>query len=172
MNLSIPFTLASALLIIGCASAPSTNYQRAAAEGDDGWTTEPLQSDRWRVIYRLDGEDVPLAQDLALLRAAELTLEQEHPAFVVVDRTSQVNDEVDRRQTMSVEHGQQVTRHCGLLGCSSHVTPTTRIGTTTGTYRRDGDTMVVLEIRFEDDADTDDAYRAAELARTLRERTR
>jgi hypothetical protein len=171
MNLRIPFAFASALLIAGCASAPSTEYQRAAAEGDDGWTTTPLQSDRWRVTYRLDGDDVALAQDLALLRAAELSLEHEHPAFVVVDRTSHVDDEVDRRQQVGIEHDRQVTRECGLLGCSSRVTPTTRIGTSTGTYRRDGDTLVVLEIRFEDDPETRDAYRAAELARTLRART-
>ena len=57
-------------------------YGPAAGPATQGWSQQPIESNRWRVSYRGHGRP-EMVSDYALLRSAELTLEQGHEWFVV-----------------------------------------------------------------------------------------
>jgi hypothetical protein len=73
----------SALAALGaCASTPE--YTPAATQGAVGYYDLPVESNRYFVTYRANGPaDAALVQDYALLRAAELTLQQGRDWFWV-----------------------------------------------------------------------------------------
>jgi hypothetical protein len=74
---------ASALSLAACASlAP---YGPQQGPGGQGFSEQRIESDRYRVTYNGVGAPGPVA-DLALLRAAELTLEQGYDWFEVTQR--------------------------------------------------------------------------------------
>ncbi|MEQ7155655.1 CC0125/CC1285 family lipoprotein [Brevundimonas aurifodinae] len=74
---------ASALSLAACASlAP---YGPQAGPGGQGYAEQRIESDRYRVTYNGVGAPGPVA-DLALLRAADLTLEQGYDWFEVTQR--------------------------------------------------------------------------------------
>lgn len=71
---------ALALALAGCQTlAP---YGPATGPSSQGWSQQAIESDRWRVAYRGHGRPEVIS-DYALLRAAELTLEQGHDWFLV-----------------------------------------------------------------------------------------
>jgi hypothetical protein len=73
----------SALSLAACASlAP---YGPQQGPGGQGFSEQRIESDRYRVTYNGVGAPGPVA-DLALLRAAELTLEQGYDWFEVTQR--------------------------------------------------------------------------------------
>lgn len=74
---------ASAFSIAACASLAPYGPQRAS--GGQGFSEQRIESDRFRVTYHGVGAPGPVA-DLALLRAAELTLEQGYDGFEVTQR--------------------------------------------------------------------------------------
>lgn len=79
-----PFILAFALA--ACASAPT--YQPAGTAGGPGYSETQVEANRYFVTYRAKGRaDASLLQDMALLRAADLTLMQNQDWFIV-DRRS------------------------------------------------------------------------------------
>lgn len=156
-------------LFAGCATAP--DYTPAARDGDYGYSDRKLESDRYRVQYRLRGENVGKAQDYALLRAAELTLENGGDWFRVVDRSSAVNGGGDRGSRTSIGAGRTITRECGLLGCRTVSSPTIGAHTTIGRF--DGEaTIVAIEVKTGrgDKPQDDNAYNAAEIAENIRAR--
>jgi hypothetical protein len=74
---------ASALALAACASlAP---YGPQASPGAQGYSEQRIESDRFRVTYNGVGAPGPVA-DLALRRAAELTLSQGYDWFEVTQR--------------------------------------------------------------------------------------
>lgn len=75
------------LLALGaCASTP-TVYQAAAEPGAVGYSESPIESDRWRVSFHGgSGASVQQVDDLALQRAADLTLSKGYDWFRVVQR--------------------------------------------------------------------------------------
>lgn len=75
-----------ALLLGACASTP-TLYQPAAGPNAVGFSDMRIETDRFRVTFR-GGPGAPPEQvaDLALLRAADLALEQGFDWFRVTDR--------------------------------------------------------------------------------------
>ena len=81
-----PFVIASsaaALLVAACASlAP---YGPQTGPSGQGYSQQRIENDRWRVTYRGVGDPGPVA-DFALLRAAELTLENGYDWFEVTQR--------------------------------------------------------------------------------------
>ncbi len=164
------FAAVSALLVTaGCASGP--DYHAASRQGDEGYFVQPLESDRYRVEYRLDEENVGCAQDLALLRAAELTMERGYESFEVVSRSSDVVE--DRRPDTRVEFRRDyvVTRDCGLLGCTTSTTPVYTSGGF-GTYTSRDETIVAIEVKMSDRHAGENAqvYDASELAANIRAR--
>lgn len=74
---------AAALALSGCATlAP---YGPQASQGGQGYSEYRIESDRWRVTYSGVGAPAPVA-DYALLRAADLTLENGYDWFEVTQR--------------------------------------------------------------------------------------
>lgn len=74
--------LGLSLALIGCSST-SSPYGPVNADSRLGYQQTKLQQDRFRV--RFTGKDVYEVQDYALLRAAELTLDEGYSHFKVLD---------------------------------------------------------------------------------------
>ena len=157
------------LFIAACASSP--NYNSANSSKSYGYTDTQLQSDRYRVQYRLRGDNVGQAQDFALLRAADLTMAGGDDWFRIVDRSSDVTNNKDRVDSSSFTANRAVTRECGLLGCRTTTSPDYTVGTTVGAYDR-GATVVVIEVvtgNGETPAGAN-VYDASEIAGNIRSR--
>lgn len=81
------FALLSLCLAALMACATPTRYGPAVQPGAVGFSERPIESDRWRVGFRAgSGASPALAEDYALRRAAELTVERGFDWFRVVDR--------------------------------------------------------------------------------------
>lgn len=91
--------IAAALLATaGCATgAYGPEYHAAQSAYDDGYLETRLDENRFRVQYRVDNGDARLAQDWALRRAAELTLNQRYDWFQVISRNRMFHDEAFER---------------------------------------------------------------------------
>lgn len=74
--------LASALALSACASLAPYG---PAAGGGQGYAEQRIEANRWRVTYRGVGDPGPVA-DYALLRAAELTLQNGYDWFEITQR--------------------------------------------------------------------------------------
>lgn len=74
------------LVLVSCATAVGTSYGPADQKGF-GYTDTRIESDRFRITFSGDGATpVDVVEDYALLRAAELTLENEYEWFRIVAR--------------------------------------------------------------------------------------
>lgn len=83
MRRFLPALLATGLILGGCASlAP---YGPQGGPGGQGYSEQRIERDRWRVTYNGVGAPGPVA-DLALRRAAELTLSEGYDWFQVTQR--------------------------------------------------------------------------------------
>lgn len=112
----------TALLFAGaCASSPA--YREASSASATGYSEQVLEKDRYRVQYRASGGDAGKAHDYALLRAAELTLEQGYSTFEVVSRGAESSREERVIADAALGPDYVVTRNCGLLSCTSAVRP-------------------------------------------------
>jgi hypothetical protein len=122
------FTSKFALAVIamglgGCASGPK--YVEADHANDYGYYTTQLDQNRYRIVFN-GGQTAGLntARDYALLRAAELTLQEGYDWFQVVDReTSTSHRPEEPLMAFGYERAWYVERSCGLLGCSQSVYP-------------------------------------------------
>lgn len=86
----IAFSTALAGLSLAACATP-TVYAPATAPGALGFSETPLETNRWRVTFRGGTDAGPQrAYDLALRRAAELTVAQRNDWFEVVDRRTDV----------------------------------------------------------------------------------
>ncbi len=88
MRRSAPTLAAMALLLAALAACTTpTRYAPAAGPGDVGYAEQRIEADRFRVSFTGgDGTTPAKAFDLALRRAAELTLEQGGRWFTVLER--------------------------------------------------------------------------------------
>lgn len=85
---------AAALATAGCATgAYGPVYEPANSQYDDGYSETRLDDNRYRVQYRVDNGDLRLAQDWALRRAAELTLNQRYDWFQIISRNRMFEDD-------------------------------------------------------------------------------
>lgn len=71
-------------LLAGCASP--TAYMAAAKPGAMGYSDSRIETDRFRVTFRTAAGGARYAEDMALRRAAELTLAQGYDWFQVNNR--------------------------------------------------------------------------------------
>ncbi len=79
-------SIVAVLSLAACATTP-TVYQPATGPGVLGYVETPIEHDRWRVSFRgAGGTDIGRVGDLALRRAAELTLAKGYDWFRVVGR--------------------------------------------------------------------------------------
>ncbi|HYF23785.1 MAG TPA: hypothetical protein VD929_10350 [Caulobacteraceae bacterium] len=75
----------SALTLAACTT--TTAYAPATSAGSTGFAEQRIESDRWRVSFRGGTDaDAHRVTDLALLRAAELTLQNGYDWFWVENR--------------------------------------------------------------------------------------
>ena len=163
----------SALVIFGACAATGPEYREARSDSAPGFSEQVIEADRYRIQYRLDEDHVGKAQDFALLRAAELTMEKGFSTFEVVSEVADVTSETEQVSQVGLERDYVVTRECGLLGCSSRVDPTyTRGSISTGTVRTDEETIVTLEILLSnfDASKSARHYDASDVAANIRER--
>ena len=88
MNRTLISCLA-ALSLAACASPP-TVYQPAATAQDMGWRSTRIETDRYRVSFRANPDlKRDQAEDMALRRAAEITLADGYEWFRVVSRNTE-----------------------------------------------------------------------------------
>jgi hypothetical protein len=78
-----------AILAAACTTAP-TVYQPAATADDMGWRATRIESDRYRVSFRANPDlKAPQVEDMALRRAAEITLQDGYQWFRAVTRNTE-----------------------------------------------------------------------------------
>lgn len=75
-------------LALGACATP-VSYAPAASASGPGFTQQRIESDRYRVTFRGAGPGAQI-NDYALLRAAELTLQEGYDWFQVVNRSEDV----------------------------------------------------------------------------------
>lgn len=106
-----------------CASGPK--YVKADHADDYGHYTTQLAENRYRIVFN-GGQTTSLntTRDYALLRAAELTLQEGYDWFQVVDReTNTERRRPEPRMALGYERAYYVERSCGLLACTKSVEP-------------------------------------------------
>ncbi len=141
-TLAIATAAAAVLSLAACASlAP---YGPQVGPGGQGFSEQRIESDRYRVTYNGVGSPGPVA-DLALLRAAELTLEQGYDGFEVTQRY--IDGRPDRaggfRPNVSVRFGSSSGRYGGYRYSGSGV------GVGVGlNFSAPSSTSTVLEVRL------------------------
>lgn len=165
----ICFIPALMLAMSACASGP--DYREARTDRSEGYSQQIIEAGRYRIQYKLDEDHIGKAQDYALLRAAELTMEQGYQTFEVVDETADVDRTNREPVRATIEQDYVVTRDCGLLSCRTTARPTFS-RTEIGTVVNDDETIVTLEILLSnDDASAHpDKYDASQVAANIRAR--
>lgn len=157
---------AAALSLASCATAPPP-YAPAATPNGAGYSHTQIESNRYFVTYRAGGAaDADLISDYALLRAAELTLENGRDWFWVDRRT--LDAQPAGRSGPSIGVGVGGGSWGRRSGASVGVGMSFPIGGSGGQRAR----SATLEIRFGEGPKPDDAnaYDARAAADNLRAR--
>lgn len=157
--------IAAAAALAACATTPPS-YAPATSQSAPGYSETQIESNRYFVTFRApSGADPALLQDYALLRAADLTLQNGREWFWVDRRTL---DEQQTRQTgpsvgVGVGGGSWGGRSGGSVGVGINLP----LGGQRQTAR-----SATLEVRFGEGAKPDDpnAYDARAIAMNLRSR--
>ncbi|WP_396592942.1 CC0125/CC1285 family lipoprotein [Brevundimonas sp. R86498] len=112
--------IAAALSLGACASLAPYGPQRGP--GGQGFSEQRIESDRYRVTYSGVGAPGPVA-DMALLRAAELTLDQGYDWFEVTQRyiDGRPDSAGGVSQSVSLGYGGGSSRYGGRRYSSSGV---------------------------------------------------
>jgi predicted small lipoprotein YifL len=138
-------SLLALLALAACTSGPT--YYAPASQGAHGFTEQRIEQDRYRIRFNA-GSDTSIeeTEDLALRRAAEVTLEQGGDWFIVVSRSREGND----RDPVSV--GSSVSFGTGSHGYSSR-----SVGVGVRFDGSAGEKSVRLEILIRSGTRSDDA---------------
>ncbi len=160
------FIAAAAAALAACAST-SPVYAPASAQGQAGYSETQIESNRYMVTYRAGGSaDAALVQDYALLRAADLTLQNGREWFWVDRRTFDADE--GRRGGPSIGVGVGAGSYGSRSGASVGVGMSFPIGSSSGQRAH----SATLEIRFGEGAKPDDpnAYDARSISTNIRAR--
>jgi len=155
---------ALAAVLTACASTPT--YGPATRDGGAGYTETQIESNRFFVTYRAPGgADRALVQDYALLRAADLTLQNGREWFWVDRRTF---EEGAQRSGPSIGIGVGGGRYGGSTGTFGSVGVNVPVGGGGGGRAR----AATLEIRLGEGVKPDDpnAYDARAISQNIRAR--
>lgn len=142
------FSSVLTIFILGCThSGP----YKVANKAGYGYQETQLGDTQYRVGFKHRGIELSSANNYALLRAAELTLENGYDWFEVVDHQSEIfQDKHATTSGKSATSGRRTQLDCGLLVCLNKdgiPKKNMRIGINYG--NRQGDTEVLLEIRID-----------------------
>lgn len=159
----------SMLGLYACASN-STDYIKAEESGDEGYTETQISDNRYRVSFkgnRVTSGD--MVKDYALMRAAELTILNGHDWFRVVTQDTQKDTRERPGTTTSLSRHRNVHQSCGLLGCTTTVTPAYSGGIVMTTGRAEDGYSTSIEIVMGDGEveDPTTVYNAQELHKFL-----
>lgn len=156
------------VLLISACAAPSV-YQPAKGDGY-GYRESQIADNRYRVSFKMRGDERFEAMDYALLRAAELTLMADYDWFVIADRQVDGKKQQESESKVSASRTQNSERRCGLLGCTNDSRPSTTYGAEIGSGNR-SESEVILEIRLGKGVRPAeaDSYDALEVRDNLRE---
>ncbi len=157
------FSCVTWLYACGSSSDLDTGYER-----DFDFSESRITDNRYRVNVQGDadvtGDEV---KDVALLRAAELTLQNDYDWFRVLNQETQQQTGAPVTTTTR-SPAQQVYRDCGPLGCTTTITPA-YTGADVVTVHESDRYSTSIEIVM-GDGNLDDptsAYDASELRRSL-----
>jgi hypothetical protein len=157
--------LAFSIALAACASTPT--YTPAASPGAAGYSETRIESNRYSVTYRAAGAaEAQLLEDYALLRAADLTLQNGRDWFWV-DRRA-LDESGARSSGPSIGVGIGAGRWGGNTGVNVGVGVNVPIGGQGGARAR----SATLDIRFGEGAQPADAnaYDARSVAANVRAR--
>lgn len=165
--------LVSILLMVfvvsGCAS--QSPYAPAGKNGY-GYQESQLTENRYRVSFTGNSHtSSELVKDYALLRAAELTLQQGREWFKVVNRETDKQSRQSSGAGLSASRPYSVSRDCGLLGCrttSSSIHTGASISSTRQSNRYASSIEIVMGTGEPDDPDV--VYNAREIIQSLRKK--
>ena len=139
-RLSLAAVAVAALSLTACASLAPYGPQQSA--NGQGFSEQRIESNRYRITYRGVGDPRPVA-DYALLRAADLTLEQRHDWFEVTQRWIDGRPDSAGGMRPSVSIGGGTSRYSGRHGGFS----TSGVGVGVGlNFEGPSPTSTVLEI--------------------------
>jgi len=162
------------LLIFFCmtwlyACGSSSPYLEADGARDFGYSESRITDNRYRVTFKGDADTTSdQVKDMALLRAAEITLLNDYDWFRVLTQETQQDSTGTPVTTTTRGPTQQVFRDCGPLGCTTTITPA-YTGADVVTVRELDRYTTSIEIVM-GDGNLDDpttAYDASELRRNL-----
>jgi hypothetical protein len=160
------------LLISGCTSKPA---YRAAKNGSVGYSEQKITDDRYRVQFKSHTKTVADAADYALLRAAQLTVQQGYDWFVVTSKETFVESEKQQPESsIGFSQTRQVERNCGLLGCETRNRPSSEVGVNinTGSNINRKEVHSILEIRMGKGVKpNEDSYGAQDVVDNLSQKT-
>ncbi len=158
------------LFLLGCASSEPTAYQQAMGENEFGYTETQLTDS----VYRIDfvgnrHSEESRIKDYAMLRAAELTLQKGHDWFIIIDSDTQTESQTRNSMAVGATSQDRVVKNCGLLGCSTYVTPG-YTGMGIETYEVDGKVSTSLQISMGsgEAQNPNSAFNAEQLATNMR----
>ena len=118
------FALILVMFALGaCASNPK--YVPADDAGDYGHYSTKLDENRYRIVFNGRGTtSLNTTRDYALLRAAELTMQEGNDWFRIVDRETYTDRQVvEPAVGVAYQRAYYVEQSCGLLACSRTVRP-------------------------------------------------
>ncbi|WP_404409492.1 hypothetical protein LG272_02715 [Pseudidiomarina marina] len=161
------FTLAS-LVLVGCSSQP--DYRKAEGSGY-GYQETKISDTQYRVSFKARGSDKTKAMDYALLRAAEVTLENGYDWFVVTHRETLIDRErVSPESSIGYTSSNDMVTRCGLISCTTTHYPrdTFSAGVHIG-GRKSSEIESIVEIKIGKGTrpDTDYSFNALEVKENL-----
>lgn len=166
------FTL---LMLTFSLAACSTQPDYRAAEGRGyGYSETKLTDTQYRVSFKARGTDKSQAMNYAMLRAAEVTLQEGYDWFLIVHRDTLVDRESVANPNLGYMTSRDMVTYCGVSGCYVRSYPRTAFSA--GIHlggQTDSDIEVVLEIKIGKGPrpDTDYSFDAREVVDNLRPKT-
>lgn len=163
--------LCLALLTMGlgaCASAGPV-YTSADKTGAYGYSDTKLSENRYRISFQgKSSTPSDAVKNMVLLRAAELAMSKDYDWFRLVREDTEKETRSTPQAVGTYSSGSRVYRDCGLLGCTTTVTPDyTGVGVVT-THQTDRYQTVIEIILGKGEVEQNtDVYNARELYNNL-----
>ncbi|WP_301774604.1 CC0125/CC1285 family lipoprotein [Pseudidiomarina terrestris] len=154
-------------LLAACSSQPD---YRAAEDGGYGYTETQLTDTQYKVKFKARGTDKGAANNYALLRAAEVTLQNDYDWFVITHRETEVDKETVHNADFAYPMSGDMVTYCNAIRCETRYYP--RTAYTAGIHvggRTDSDIVVTLDIKMGngEQPDTNYSYDASEVVTNL-----
>lgn len=162
-----------AITLSACSSQP--DYRKAEGSGYGYQETKVSETD-YRVSFKARGSDSTKAMDYALLRAAEITIEQGYDWFVVTHRETLIDRErVEPNNSLSYTNSRDVVTRCGLISCTTREYPSSSMSAGIhigGNESSEIQSILVIRIGKGTRPDTDYSFNALEVKENLKPENR